>query len=457
MPMLESVTVDEPLGYKSVMEELRMQRSNFHRHHVALKSLEFKTWTEVKSLYRDPYITLRDFSLGSYTSKVIFFHLAQALNFTMNFRPGYSSDGEECNVGLVQFNAMRAGAEVCIPGFLEFQDQDFLLQASEAETNFPLTFLSILGPMKWNVWLLLSLVTLLVWVLAVLKTQRRDEYIWLLVMVAYLCGQYFEPAKATRLWCTFWVVVMFFVSNFYSAELQSLSIVPPIELKNVSFDGLAERNATFLASFDAYLRYRAYVNYSLPLTAFMSEKAIRQLTHVASVMQSIPYQLPSADLRQVMKNASTVWVARDHEVQAYCDMFIHHLGMGCQKLKFEFLAAAYWTMILVPHGDILVEKYVMLTDAGIVRYWDRKESEEMAAESRRKFLKLLDFNDDQENSMDEPVSVGFSDSVLKESFFLYALGIGISLVCVSVAMIVSKLRFYWDTVENQISVVWMRP
>ena len=128
--------------------------------------------------------------------------------------------------------------EPCIPGFLELEAQDFLLQASQIEDNLPLTFQSILGPSRWNVWLLLGFVTLLVWALEAFKTQRRGEYIWLLVIVAYYCGQYFQPPKATRLWCTFWAIVMFFISNYYSGELQSLLIVPSVKMKNVSYDGL---------------------------------------------------------------------------------------------------------------------------------------------------------------------------------------------------------------------------
>ena len=450
MPMLESVTADEPLGYKLVMEELRMQRSNFHRHRIAVESPGYRLerWIEVHSMHGSPYITLRDVSLGRHSTKVPVFHLAQSLNLSMNFYAGWSADGKECNIGFVQFHARRAGGEVCIPGFLEFQLQDFLLQSSEAEKNLPLAFLSVLSPMRWNVWLLLGLVTLLVWVQEAFKTQCKESYVWLLVMVAYFCGQYFEPGKAPRLWCTFWVVVMFFVSNFYSAELQSLQIVPPVELKKGSFDGLNERNATYLASFDTYIRFRQYAK-SRPLTAFMSEKALRQLTHVASVLQPMPYNLATDDLWQAMKNTSIVWFAQDYEAQTYCDIFVHRLGVSCQKLKFDFLATASWTMTFVPHGDVLVEKYRFLTDAGIVHYWGRKASQELAADSKRRFLKLLDFSDDQENSVVEPASVGFSDSVLEESFYLYALSIGISLVSISVEMIFSNLGFYWKTVQNR--------
>ena len=448
MPELESKTADGLLFYESVIEELRIRRNNFHGYRVVVKCREdeFKTWAEITAMYSDPYITFHDGNIpGTYASVVPVYHLAQALNFSMNFLAEWSADPEECNVGSVQFNARAKGGDFCVPGFLESQLQDFLLQASQVEDNSPLTFASILGPMKWNVWLLLGLVTLLVWVLAALKTHRMEEYIWLLAIVAYYCGQYLEPRMATRLWCTFWVVVMFFVSNYYSGELQSLQIVPPIELKNMSFDGLNEKNSTYFASYDTYLTYLGYRD-SAPFTAFMSEKALRLLSHVASVMQLTPYHLPTADLRQAMKNTSVVWLAREHEVQAYCEVFIHQLGVGCQKLKFEFLAVTCWTMMGVPHGDMLVEKYGFLTDAGMVQYWDSKGREEMRADWKGRFLKTLHFSDDKENYVVEFVSVGFSDSVLKESFYLYALGVVISLVVIWVEMMHTVLEFHWETV-----------
>ena len=44
------------------------------------------------------------------------------------------------------------------------------------------------------------------------------------------------------------------------------------------------------------------------------------------------------------------------------------LGVGCEKIKFGFLVAAWaWTVMLVPHGDVMVEKYKLLADTGIVR------------------------------------------------------------------------------------------
>ena len=211
---------------------------------------------------------------------------------------------------------------------------------------------------------------------------------------------------------------------------------------------------------ETYLHYQKYRHSSLH-TAFRSEKALQQLKHVASVMQPMPYNLPTAHLRHAMKNTTTVWLARDFEVQAYCDVFTHQLDLSCQVLKFESLACTSWTAMILPHGDTVMEKYRYLTDAGIVHYWESKRSEEMTADWEQRFLKSLDFSNDQERasrgSTVTVLSVGFSDSVLKETFCLYTLGILISLVSFSVSMVVLKLEFYRETVQNGIPEDWFRP
>ena len=100
MPELESVTADGSLLYRSVMKELRIRRNNFHGYRVVVKCREdeFKTWDEIKAMYGDPCTTFRDRNIpGTYASTVPVFHLAQALNFSMNFLAEWSADLYECN------------------------------------------------------------------------------------------------------------------------------------------------------------------------------------------------------------------------------------------------------------------------------------------------------------------------------------------------------------------------
>ena len=106
------------------------------------------------------------------------------------------------------------------------------------------------------------------------------------------------------------------------------------------------------------------------------------------------------------------------------------------------LAYFSWTMVHVPHGDVFFEKNKLLTNTGISQYWARRGRAFKGDSAKEYLLKAMDFDDDLDyGSLD--TTVGFSDdSILKEAFCLYDLGVGIALVSLFIAMVHSHVEFY---------------
>ena len=444
MPTLESTSADGRLHYKPVMKELQQNRRNFHGYRLGVNSPDFrpKTWLEVRIMFTDPFRI--ENGLREHTPHVPLYHLAENLNISLNFYVEMPTDA--CDVGWVDIRLLAtcsADLDMCIPFVLEQEQQEYLVQATELEQFFPLAFRSILSPMGWGVWLLLGLVTLLVCVVQALKSQWSDCYVWLIITLAYYCDQDFSITNANRLWCTFWILLMFFISTFYTTELQSLQIVPRVMLKNTSVTDIVERSSTFYADFATYGKLTAYAEYRENANDFRSEKSLRFLQHLASVVQPVPSYMPASDIRQSMRNSSTVWLATHAQVEAYVNVFTQQLGVSCQVLTMPILAYFSWTMLYVPHGDVFLEKYRFLTDAGIVQYWARREHTFKGDLAKDHLLKVIDFDDeDDTDDGSADMTVGLSDSILGEAFCLYALCVAISLASASVEVICSQFEFY---------------
>ena len=454
-----STTANRELRLAAIISKLKNQKADLEGHEVMVLALSQDPRHYVEAM------TFRGKRIMKEMRYIPLFHLARDLNFSLDFRTKLSAFSQVCRKGLLRLNSIvNCGLLVpCHPVLYESAVQHSALQPYETVAyHFPLYFYSLLAPFHWTLWLSLMLVMLFVCILSGLKTQWKVTLEWILALIAYSCGQDYPVPQAAQSWCTFWILVTFFVGNVYTGILSSLRTVPQITVINTTVEELLERGTTFFATATTH---RTHMNVYGPnreshLSTMVPQSDLRKARYLATRLRPLEHNIPAKKLRENIR--ASAWLVAPTEVRATSEVFTEELGLSSHILPLPFLSFTTWSMFQAINVGGLTMQYRRLFDAGTVRYWAVAGDRQDEGAHKEQFLTAFGLKAEGERQYSKPLpwnGVMLSESVVVETLCLYGLCLAGSLTLVTVVALWQgrgNIKALWGKLRNNLhnSVVY---
>ena len=377
-------------------------------------------------------------------------HIAQKANFTLYTTVLEEMDSEEPSGGKITLDTdvpgiwLQVDAIVCI--FLTGWKADMLIYGSDTSGQDPFYLSSVLTPFAWYIWFILLTAIVINVALILIKSKKKDLGDAVLSVMGPLLNQ--APSSippGLYFWTFLWVVLMIYMNNAYLGVLESLQIVPKVSTVNDTFEDLLQRDFKFYASENmSYLYKDIYLDvhvdtegedvFSTRQAMNEDDEGLKKYVKLAAALQATPVERSTKDF---WKLESAVWLESNKNIAALEKALTASFQRNYNVLKQQFTSMPTWILVEIPHSEVILSAYKVLTDAGIVNLWDKVAAIEAESSYRGKLVKgLLDSGENDSEFM--PVQL--EESLVLEALFINAIGVGIAFLCVLSQILAPLLR-----------------
>ena len=171
-------------------------------------------------------------------------------------------------------------------------------------------------------------------------------------------GQYYRAPKASQAWCTFWILVTFFIGNLYMGKLSSLRTVPQMTVINTTaVEQLLERGTTFFVTEITHTTHMKVYgpNGQSHLSTMLPNSDLSKARNLATRLRPLPRNIPSKTLREAAR-ANALLVA-SWEVRTTSKIFTKELGLSSHVLPLPFLSFTMWSFFQMINVGGLTMQY----------------------------------------------------------------------------------------------------